>query len=288
VRQAVIALVLVASAAIASPVDDLANARTAFRNRDYDSAIKSLTALLYPHEQLADPNNIVEARVLLGVSDFETDRPEDARTEFEKALQLDPNKTLDTLSFSTGAVHLFDETRQEIEQRKAREAEIRKLQEKNAAAQKYLESLRVYEVHSYALNFVPFGAGQFQNHDRFKGFLLAGAQGLTLSGSVGTWLFLISKYGVNCPHCVSQKDADSVLMDQRIQIGLGATFFALYFYGVVDALRHYTPRAEIKGDSSLLPPDLRRPAKKTSLLDKIHIAPMATQSGVGLGVGWEN
>ena len=288
-RRALILVVLAAGVASASPTDDLASAQTSFRAKDYDSAIKTLKNLLYPHEQLAMPGDIADARVLLGVCDYETGRPDDAKAEFEKALQIDPSKRLDTLLFSTGAVHLFDETRQDVEQRKAREAEIRKLQEKTAAAQKYLESLRVLEVHPYYVNFVPFGAGQFQNHDRTKGILFAAGEGLTLSGSFGIWLYLVGKYGINCPHCVATQDADSVRSYQQLEIGLGIAFIGIYFAGAIDSVIHYQPHAEVKGDESLLPPELRsKPKKKTSLLEKIHIAPMATQNGFGIGVGWEN
>ena len=45
--------------------------------------------------------------------------------------------------------------------------------------------------------------------------------------------------------------------------------------------------------SSNVSPDLlksldKKPPKKTSLLDRVHVAPMITPNGVGVGLSWEN
>jgi hypothetical protein len=67
-------------------------------------------------------------------------------------------------------------------------------------------------------------------------------------------------------------------------------FFLVYGASILHALYHYQPQTDLKGDPSLLPPDLRtvEPAKKTSFRDRIHVGPILTPSGVGLGLGWEN
>ena len=147
------------------------------------------------------------------------------------------------------------------------------------------------EHHRYAYNFFP-PLGQFQNGDTTKGYLFAAGEGITLGGSVGIWLYLVRKYGVNCPHCVALDDAGTVLHLQEAEIGLGVAFIGLYVYGVIDAVRHY--KAQVQLDEDSLPPELLRDLDKgrkkqpTSFLHRINIGPMATSNGIGIGIGWEN
>jgi len=292
VRRALIVFALAVSAvASASPADDLAHARADFRKHDCDSALKTLSSLLYPHELLALPGDLIEAREMLGACYFDAGRTEDAKTEFDKALQIDPATTLDPAFFSTGQQHLFDEAKSDIETRRAKEAEVRKLQEERERLEKIRENLRVVERHHYAYNFFP-PLGQFQNGDTTKGYLFAAGEGLTFSGSVGIWLYLVRRYGYNCPHCVNLNDAGGVLHLQEAEITLGVAFIFLYGWGVFDAVRNY--KAQVQLDDNSLPPELLRDLEKgrkkqpTSFLHRINIGPMATSNGMGIGIGWEN
>jgi tetratricopeptide (TPR) repeat protein len=293
VRRALISLALVVSAtALASPTDELDHARSSFRSHNCDSAAKSLSFLLYPKEQLALAGDLLEAHEMLGACNADAGRLQEAKDEFEKALQLDPTAKLDSNFFSTGAQRLFDEARSDLEQRRAKEAEIRKLQEERERLKKIRENLVLVETHHYYQNFMPFGFGQFQNGDYTKGFMFAAGQGLAVSGSFGIWLYLVRKYGVNCPHCVTLDDADTVRHLQEAQVGLGIAAIALYGWSVIDAVRHY--KANVRLDDSQLPPDLLRDLDKskkkqrTSLRERIQIVPMLTPDGAGIGIGWEN
>src|ERR671933_525609 len=91
---AVLAIALAAGVARASPSQPPARARQSFRQHDYDSAMKLATFLLYPDEKLAAPSDLVEAHVILGASNFETGHRIEAKNEFEKALQIQPDKML--------------------------------------------------------------------------------------------------------------------------------------------------------------------------------------------------
>ena len=290
-RLAALLLCVFAATATASPKDDLDRARSDFRKHDYDSAMKQLSVLLYPREQLALPGDLIEAREMLGACYFEVGRRDEAKNEFDKALQIDPATTLDPSFFTTGAQRVFDEARTDLEAKRAKEAELRKLQEERERLQKIRENLVLVEHHRYAYNFFP-PLGQFQNGQTTKGYLFAAGEGLTLSGSVGIWLYLVRRYGVNCPHCVALDDADNVLHLQEAELGLGAAFIALYIYGVVDAVRNY--KAQVQLDDRSLPPELLQELDKgrkkqpTSFLHRINIGPMATPGGFGIGIGWEN
>ncbi|HEU4735013.1 MAG TPA: hypothetical protein VFT22_44280 [Kofleriaceae bacterium] len=288
------AVAVAPAAASASPAQDLEQARQSFRQHDYDSARKLATFLLYPDEKLALPTDLVEAHVILGASNFETGHRLEAKTEFEKALQIQPDKSLTDLLFSEGAIRLFDETKADIEARAERDAQLRKIADERERIRKYKESLVVVERHSFGINFAPFGAGQFQNKQPVRGVLFAAGQGITGGLSVSIFLYLSVKYGLSAK--VPVIEADGVRQLEQIEIGSGIAFFAIYAWGVVDALLHYKPRVQIEGDDSLLPPDLAPggakkpppPPRKTSVLDRLHVRPMIAPDSAGIGLTWEN
>ena len=295
----VIAAVTAATAvASASPAQDLDQARQSFRQHDYDAAMKLATFLLYPDEKLALPVDLVEAHVILGASNFETGHRAEAKTEFERALQIQPDKSLTDLLFSEGAIRLFDQTKADIEARAERDAQLRKLADERERIRKYKESLVVVERRSFGVNFVPFGAGQFQNKQRTRGVLFAASEVVTGGVSLGAFLYLAGKYGLNAQ--VPVVEGPSVRHLQQLEIGTGIAFFAIYAWGVVDALLHYQPRVQIEGDDTLLPPlrdipsdkTTKPAAKKTSVLDRLHVGPMLVptggSAGLGLGFSWEN
>ncbi|MBC7974720.1 MAG: hypothetical protein H7138_07005 [Myxococcales bacterium] len=292
-RVALVVLAASLTTAAASPAQDLEQARQAFRQHDYDSAMKLTTFLLYPDEKLALPGDLVEARVILGASNFETGHRAEAKTEFEKALQIQPDKSLTDLLFSEGAIRLFDETKADIEARAERDTQLRKLADERERIRRYKESLVVVEKRAFVVNFAPFGAGQFQNKQPVRGILFAAGQGITGGVSAGVFLYLAGKYGLNAT--VPPLDGPRVRQLQQLEIGAGVAFFAIYAWSVVDALLHYKPSVQIQGDDSLLPllrdmpaPATRRPAKKTSLLDRMHLRPMITPESAGIGLSWEN
>ncbi|MEO7734420.1 MAG: tetratricopeptide repeat protein [Kofleriaceae bacterium] len=287
----VIVMLAAGLTASASPAQDLEHARQAFRQHDYDSAMKLSTFLLYPDEKLASPADLVEAHVILGASNFETGHRAEAKTEFERALQIQPDKSLTDLLFSEGAIRLFDETKADIEARAERDAQLRKLADERERIRRYKESLVVVEKRSFVVNFAPFGAGQFQNKQPVRGLLFAAGEAITGGVSVGAFLYLAGKYGLNAS--VPPMDGLGVRQMQQIEIGTGIAFFAIYGWGVVDALLHYKPSVQIEGDDTLLPqlrdpPDPTKKPKKTALRDRMHLRPMISPDSAGVGLSWEN
>jgi tetratricopeptide (TPR) repeat protein len=290
-HRAVIAIAIAAAAtgAVASPMRDLDLGMQAFRSKDYESTINHINKLLYPEEQLAQPEDLVAAHVLLGASYFETGKRELAKTEFEKALLLDPNKTLDTLLFSAGVVHLFDDTKEDIAARRKRDEELRKLEQERESLRLKLENARYFERHSYGVNFIPFGAGQFQDHRTGRGVFFAISEGVTFAGSFAVWSYLVNKYGLDCKFCVPLQDVRQVNTLQTIEVGSGIVFLGLYAVGVLDSLLNYRAHIQLNVSPDLLKSlDKPKPPKKTSLLERVHVAPMLTPTSVGIGLGWRN
>ena len=245
-----------ARVALATPAEDLERARQTFRAGDFQAAQPLLSFLLYPTPRLARSDDLLEAHVLLGACGFETGDRVVARREFEQALYLSAELTLERLLFSDGAVRFFEDTKAALQERQRRNAEKRALAEERDRLRKYRESLIVYEVRPFYVNFVPFGAGQFQNGNRTRGLLFATSQAAAFAASAGIWIYLVNQYGFNGR--VPTEEAESARLLQQLEIGAGAAFWAFYSWGVVDALLHYKPRAQVEGDDSLLPEDLRK------------------------------
>ena len=238
--------------ATAAPSDELTAARQQFRAGNFSAALPQLNLLLYPVPRLATPEALVEAHTLLGACAVETRETAMATREFTQALTLDENLTLDPLLFSAATIAHFLATKANLRERALAERQARELALERERLRRYRESLVFYEVRPYYVNFIPFGAGQFQNNHTTKGMFFATSQALTGGGSLAIWLYLVSNYGYNGR--VPPEDAAAVRRWQQIQIGAGATCLGLMAWGVVDALVYYQPRAHVRGDDSLVPP----------------------------------
>ena len=278
------ALAALARPAAATPSEDLDRARDDFRRGAYADAIPLLNYLLYPDARLAQTNDLVEAHVLLGVCQFENGDKPSATREFEQALYLSPTLTLDKKMFSEGVVQFFDDTKQAREERAKRDAERRALAEEKDRLRKYRDSLVVYEVRPYYVNFIPFGAGQFQNGQRTKGLWFASTEATTGALSAGIWLYLVGTYGFNGR--VPTSDANFARRLQQVEIGAGGVCLGLMAWGIVDSLLHYRPRARIQGDDSLLPPDLRPP--KGAPRSSFDVGPAILPGGAGITLTWRH
>lgn len=267
-----------------SPTDRLKEARDAFRQKEYDHATEKLSALLYPTEQLATTQDLVEAHLLLGASFVETGRPGEAKDEFRHVLQLEPNKTLDTLFFSASTVRVFDETKSEVDDERRKIEEERKIEALKKAQEEFFKSARNFETVPYYTNFLPFGLGHFWQHRYAAGAGFLGGELATFGTSAGIWLYILGKYGWN-GKVASRDEAQNVQNLEYIEVGTGAVFIGMYALSIFDSLRTWKPHVEIQGDETILPPELRTKPKKQSLLDRIHLVPMAHN---GIGIGWEN
>jgi hypothetical protein len=267
-------------AAHATPAQELEDARELFRARDFDKAIPQLNYLLYPTPRLSQTDDLVEAHVLLGVCSFESGDRKTARREFEEALYLNADVTLDTLLFSAAAVEYFEDVKKALAESAARDAEQRLLAEQNERLQKILESMVVIETRPYYVNYIPFGAGQFQNGDRRKGLFFAAAESVTGGLSAGLFLYIYGQYGFGAK--ISRDEANTVLTLQRAEIGAGSACIALMLWGLFDSLVHYQPSVRKTPDESLIPPDLR---KSPSLTPRPAITP--NQGGASLSLTWE-
>lgn len=243
--------------AAASPAEELDVARDAFRRRDWGSALPVLSSLLYPRPRLASLEDLFEAHLLLGMCAFESGDRATAAREFDEAIYLESERQLEAVLFSDAAVALYEERRTAIRDRLRLEEEKRALAVEREKYRQMLAAMVVVEKRDYYVNYIPFGAGQFQNKQTKKGIAFAAAQGVTGAVSAGIWMYLVGSYGLS--GSVPNEEAAQVRRLQQIEIGSGALFLGLVAAGIVDALINYKPSVVRKPDASILPPELRAP-----------------------------
>ncbi|HUQ04416.1 MAG TPA: hypothetical protein VM261_18075 [Kofleriaceae bacterium] len=276
----VAALVAGAAPAAATPADEMNTARDAFRRRDWQAAMPVLSSLLYPTPRLSSEEDLYEAHLLLGMCAFESSDRLTATREFEEAIALQLKRKLGTGVFPDDAIALYEERRAALEEKYRLDAEKRELALEREKYRRLIEAMVVVEKRDYYVNFIPFGAGQFQNKQTTKGVIFASAQGVTGALSAGIWMYLVGSYGLSGK--VPNEDANDVRFLQQVEIGSGAVFLGLAAWGIVDALVNYKPTVVRKPDESLLPPGMKPASKPTTLL-----APTPLPGGAGVVMSWE-
>lgn len=264
--------VLVLALQASSPSEDFEKGKTAFDRGEYSRAIQLLRPLLYPEPRLRTEGEIVRAHRMLAFAHFALRENDAAAQEFRKLLQLRPDFPLDPLIDPPEIVDFFNGVRKEQEKELAelearrRAAELEERRRLEAARQGPVVIERRYARNSFAIAFVPFGAGQFQNGQRGKGWAFLVGESVLGAVSVGALATNFALYGprprIRCvpdtaaPSPPGQVDACppgwSPGPEQRnserltqVQIWSGALFFATAVWGVVDAILHYQPEIQL-------------------------------------------
>lgn len=217
---------------------------------------------------------LVELHKLAGLSAFNLQRTDEAERNVAALLRLDPDFSLDPFVYPPVAVAFVEKQRRAMaaeleflrEQRRQREAAAKLAAEERAelareteAQKRELEEMsrqvtvRTVEKHSVLVNFVPFGAGQFQEGRVGVGTGFAVAEGLLAIGSiVGYFVYgsllttrsipldnfpgstqVIVQTGIPASH------ASEAQTWRVVKVTSGIGFYAVYVAGVLDALLHY-------------------------------------------------
>jgi tetratricopeptide (TPR) repeat protein len=209
-RTKLTGLVVVLTAAFALPAtaDELSDFEAARRDYDrqsYAKAARELESLVGGAVPRArNPVVRLEARKYLGATYLFLGREADAREQFERLLQEDPEYDIDPVAFPAAVVETFREVQAELEEERARkealdEAErererARELDEINSQRQRIqqLEELAATEtvekVNSRWIAALPFGIGQFQNENRKLGIMFAVTQAAFTASAIATFI----------------------------------------------------------------------------------------------------
>ncbi len=256
---------------LAAPSDsDLKRARDRYEFGAWADAAGAVREILGTRSDLSE-SQTVEAYRILGLAEYQLGDRAQARAAFVKLLSLDPDFGLDPFLVPPPIVEFFDKVKREHEPdlgplrerkrqlkeqlRLAEEARRKLLAEEQARSGPPAKILRVEE-HIYLFNWLPLGAGQFQNGHRTKGIAIATGElvaGLVNIGAI-LWHNQVASnrnrfcYVAGAPDCSSPPIPDS---DRRLLNNLdlaryisAGLFWAVYAYSVVDAHIYYVPRVE--------------------------------------------
>jgi hypothetical protein len=266
----VIALAVAVALAAAPTSPELKRARDRFEFGSFAEAAAIVRGWLAEHPD-ASGEDAIEAYRILGIAELKLGDEPQARSAFVSLLSLDPDHVLDPFLVEPKVVEFFDRVKREHEpalaplrerrraleeqRRLAEDAKRRLLSDEQARTGPPTRVVRVEE-HVYLLNWIPFGAGQFQNGDRAKGTAIAAAQVTLGALNLGAILFHNAIAQDPARRCAPSQvagcsrppytDSDRRLMSRAdaVKYSSAALFWLVYAYGVFDAHRHYVPRVE--------------------------------------------
>ena len=247
---------------------ELKRAKDRFEFGAYAEAAGALRQLLAGTPNLSDAD-AVDAYRMLGIAEYQLlDKPA-ARTAFVHLLSVEPDYRLDPFLVPPPIVEFFDKVKKEHEptlaplrerrrelreqQSMADEAKRRLLAEEQTRTGPPAKVVRVEE-HVYLFNWMPLGAGQFQNGDRAKGTAIAAGQIVLGLVNISAIVFH-NQISQDRNTCTSGQtgcsrppyfDSDRTLLSRvdAVKYGSAALFWLLYGWGVWDAHRNYVPRVE--------------------------------------------
>ncbi len=268
----ILGAVLFVTTASAQPVNELSRARDSFRAGGLEKAEIILNGLLYPKSRLSAKNEIAQAHLLLGAVHFEHEDFARARREFEEALSIERSLTLDPILFSKESVIFFDDIKERVNAREEAERQQADLARERLRIQGILKDMVVLEKRSYWVNFIPFGAGQFQNGQRKKGVAFLAFQVALGGASAGLYGYQVIKYGGGVP----PESVSSVNRIRATQIATGALFWGAVAWGIADSLIHYEHVVSRKADPSLL-----RELDRGQAAPKARVTPSFTHESFG-------
>jgi tetratricopeptide (TPR) repeat protein len=307
---AVLLLLALAPAARAQPAEEpeLAAIRSAFEFGKYAEVLERAVGRI--DRGNLDERSLVELHKLAGLAAFNLGRREDAARHLRALLRLDPDYGLDPFVVPPPAIAYFEELRRELRAELGlirQEKRLRLERERAAAAQREREraeseerrrrveelarqvTVRTVEKRSFLVNFVPFGAGQFQQGRNSLGVVFAATQGAFAVSSV---LAFFAYEGLFEEDVIEIEDRRSptgtVNVNVRfiptgkavqanrwrwVKYGSAAAFYGTYAIGVADALYHHQDEVVRTGIETQPNPE---PAASSGAL---HLYPL--QGGAG-------
>lgn len=256
----------------------------------------------------------VRLHEIAALSAFNLGDPKAAQAAFLQLLRVNPDYILDPFAVPPPAIKLFEQVRREhtdalnlvrqqialrLEQEKRSAAERERLRLEQEERRRRAEALsneikvRTVEKTSFAVNFIPFGAGQFQQGRLGAGVAFAVSEGLMAVLSIVSYFAIESLREEVWLRWDDRKTVDGTgvyevkvrrIPESRyterdvwtgIKYGTGIAFYALWAIGVGDALWRHQDQVVTEKKEPVTP----APAVPTA---RLRIFP--TNGGLGAGV----
>jgi hypothetical protein len=284
--------------------EEFQRGKNAFDRGEFGRAVEIIRPLLYPEIRLQSDNQLVLAHRVLGVSYLFERKEAEATAEFRRLLQLAPDYHFDPLLDPPEVVDFFNGVRKdygkELGQLEARRRELEKARERDREqCEKVLAGPAVIEKkvgrNSFAVNFVPFGAGQFQNGQRGKGWTFFGVEAVLGAASVAALATNVTLYGLrpqrSCryevdanacpPDAIDHTDENRSRVLTDVQVVTGALFFAAVAWGIVDALYYYRPETQLDATDRF-----QTSSSSFSTTWQMRLSPAVTNRTIGPGLSF--
>jgi hypothetical protein len=290
-------LFFVALAQVAPPSAEFTRGKAAYERAEYTRAIEVLRPLLYPEIRLQTEGQVVETHRMLGVAHLFEKQNALAAQEFRKLLQLRPDYRFDALldppqvvDFFNGVLREYEGELAQIEARR-KQADLEERQRREAY-ERAKNGPTVVERHmirnSFTVNFIPFGAGQFQNGQRRKGWGFLISETTLGAVSVGAFATNFAVYGFRPKRsCVQPSMMSSTPCDDKnqrrsetlttVQLVSGGLFFAVAAWGIADAILNFKP--EVPAPTGGQSPSAPAPRR-------VSLSPVVDGSTLGAGLAF--
>jgi hypothetical protein len=262
-------LLLAAFAQAGTPSAEFERGEAAYDRAEYARAIEILRPLLYPEIRLQTEGQVAKAHRMLGVAHLFEKQNDLAAQEFRKFLQLRPEYKFDVLLDPPQVVDFFNGVARDYEAELARiDARRKEAQREEKRQRDELARVRNgptvvekrFARNSFSINFIPFGAGQFQNGQRRKGWAFMLSESALAGVSVAAFVTNFATYGfrprlpcqtpmmgvptmVPCIKDRTNERRSRLLTD--VQLVSGGLFFAVAAWGIADAILNFKPEVPI-------------------------------------------
>ncbi len=240
----------VPSVAVAAPDTSaqLKGAIEEFEFGEHAAAEKKLFPLLNPI-QLASAEDVILARQYLGACYFLLDQRPRAEAEFAKILVLDAEHKLDPEVFSPALVQFFEDVRQRtgVTLRRADPSPPPSPSPSPSAAGPPLVLTVPPARPPLGLAFVPFGVGQFNNHQPVKGALFAVSEIGLVATAITTFVMFRGLGETNASGAFEVTDPADQSRAESLQSVFLATLYAgvgIAAIGIVEAVVSYPGDAD--------------------------------------------
>jgi hypothetical protein len=134
-------------------------ARNAFEYRDFPKVVEVLWPWLHP-PRIVDPELVIQARELLGVSLHLVGRTEDAEDEFSALLLLSPDHALDPFVVPPDVIQVFEAIKEQMAPTLNALRDREPIRPIDREEQPRVE-LRLVEVPHWSVSLLPLGIAQF-------------------------------------------------------------------------------------------------------------------------------
>ena len=240
----------------------LMRAENAYVRRRYTTVLEILKPIYENIQCIDDSVTVLEIDLLMGVANNELGRQARADSFFLNVLRTDPDHVVGSI------ITIPESSAKRIEQLRADNAEELNALRAQSSPNTIIESLYILvekERHPYWINFLPFGAGQFQMHQTAWGAVYASTQiaGIALSILGGSMV----EYYRGDAFTYTPQDRARAKNWQNAQIVGIALLGASYIAGVIHALFIHEDSTLIIHSPSQTRPDIAHRAAPFILPD---------------------